>query len=120
MNEKSKKNLGIYLGMVFGEAICVSAFYIEIRRATGGNTLSWVYVVEWPFFALYIIYMWRRLLKEGRTPFPLKEEPFGAPEEPEDPALIALNEYYLAVHGLKDSSEIPKRDRDIRHEAHHQ
>ncbi len=30
-----------------------------------GNTLSWVYTFEWPFFAGYAIYMWWKLLHEG-------------------------------------------------------
>jgi hypothetical protein len=107
MNEKGKKTLGIYLGFVLGEAICIVAFYVEVRRATGGNTLSWAYVVEWPIFAAYIIYMWRRLLKEERASLGTSEGPLSPAEEPDDPALVALNEYYLAVHGLKDTSDIP-------------
>ena len=107
MNEKGKKTLGIYLGFIVGETICCLAFYVEVRRALGGNTLSWAYVVEWPLFAGYIVYMWRRLLREERASFEPSEGPYDTLEEPEDPALIALNEYYLAVHGLKDVSEIP-------------
>jgi hypothetical protein len=51
--------------------------------------------------------MWRRLLREERASFAPNEGRFDAIEAPEDPALTALNEYYLAVHGLKDASEIP-------------
>jgi hypothetical protein len=36
----------------------------QIRRALGGNDLSWAYVFEWPVFAGYAIYMWWRLLHE--------------------------------------------------------
>jgi hypothetical protein len=40
----------------------------QIRRAVGGNELSWAYVFEWPFFAGYAIYMWWRLIHEVPPP----------------------------------------------------
>jgi len=36
----------------------------QVNRALSGNTLSWAYAFEWPFFALYAIYMWWRLLHD--------------------------------------------------------
>jgi len=69
--------LRLHLTLAAGLAICVGAFCIEILRALGGNTLSWVYVFEWPFFGAFGIYMWWKLLHaapqdqasptEGRT-----------------------------------------------------
>ena len=38
----------INLGLAVAELICVTAFIIEVKRALGGNTLSWAYVFEWP------------------------------------------------------------------------
>ncbi len=105
MDEKSKKNLGIHAGLVLGETICILAFYVEFRRATGGNTLSWAYVVEWPIFALYIIYMWRRLLREENMPAPPIDGPGEVPDEPDGPALVAMNNYFRAVHGLSENGE---------------
>lgn len=40
----------------------------QVSRALSGNTLSWAYVFEWPLFAGYAIYMWRRLSRENRSP----------------------------------------------------
>ena len=37
----------------------------QVHRALSGNTLSWAYAFEWPFFALYAIYMWWRLLHDA-------------------------------------------------------
>jgi hypothetical protein len=37
----------------------------QVRRALGGNDLSWAYVFEWPFFAGYAIYMWWRFVHEA-------------------------------------------------------
>jgi hypothetical protein len=48
----------------------------QIRRALGGNDLSWAYVFEWPFFAGYAIYMWWRLLHEA-APAEMRRQPPG-------------------------------------------
>ena len=37
----------------------------QTQRAVDGNSLSWAYVFEWPFFAEYAIYMWWRFLHEA-------------------------------------------------------
>jgi hypothetical protein len=37
----------------------------QVHRALGGNSLSWAYVFEWPFFAGYAIYMWWRFIHEA-------------------------------------------------------
>jgi hypothetical protein len=34
----------------------------QVRRALGGNTLSWAYAFEWPIFIVYAFVLWRRLL----------------------------------------------------------
>ena len=36
----------------------------QLHRALGGNELSWAYTVEWPFFSLYAIFMWWRLVHD--------------------------------------------------------
>jgi len=41
----------------------------EFNRALSGNHLSWVYVFEWPFFAIFVLYMYMKL---------------GQPQEPYD------------------------------------
>lgn len=78
------------------ETLCVSAFLLEISRALGGNTLSWAYVFEWPIFAVYAVYMWRKLLEEERAPEPAESV---LTNEPDDEALAKFNEYLREVHG---------------------
>ncbi|MDA8313395.1 MAG: hypothetical protein M0Z46_22815 [Actinomycetota bacterium] len=41
----------------------------QYHVALGGNELSWVYTVEWPFFAVYAVYIWWRLIHDQTTPF---------------------------------------------------
>ncbi|HEY5245210.1 MAG TPA: hypothetical protein VIJ60_06040, partial [Acidimicrobiales bacterium] len=39
-------------------------FWWQVQRVRQGNTLSWAYVFEWPFFAGYAVYMWWRLVHD--------------------------------------------------------
>ena len=96
------------MGLLLAEVICLSAFYIEIRRAMGGNHLSWAYVFEWPIFAGYAVYVWKKLLSDERTPSPdptleVRIEP---PSEP-DVALERYNDYLRSVHGERDDADEP-------------
>jgi hypothetical protein len=43
---------------------CLALGWWQLNRALAGNTLSWAYVFEWPFFAGYAVYMWWRLVHE--------------------------------------------------------
>jgi hypothetical protein len=88
-------DLRAHLGLFFAEAICVSAFVIELSRALSGNTLSWAYVVEWPILGAYAIYMWRKLLHDEESATP------AAPSESarDDQRLEEWNEYLAKVHG---------------------
>jgi hypothetical protein len=40
----------------------------QVDRALTGNTLSWVYSFEWPFFTGYAVYLWWRLVHEDPAP----------------------------------------------------
>jgi hypothetical protein len=100
----------------------------QLGRATGGNTLSWAYVLEWPVFAGFVVFLWIREVQHERAsttavPSPAAEPPertvrrpgepvtvgrpvrvpvrpvTTAPDE-NDPALAAYNDYlaWLAAH----------------------
>ena len=55
-----------HLTLAVGLAVCVAAFWFELGRALGGNSLSWAYVFEWPLFAVFAVYMWWNVLHGGR------------------------------------------------------
>lgn len=40
---------------------CLFLGVVEFQRALGGNHRSWVYVFEWPFFGVFIYYMYWKL-----------------------------------------------------------
>jgi DNA-binding transcriptional regulator of glucitol operon len=98
----------------------------QYGRATGGNSLSWAYTLEWPVFAGFVVFLWVRevqLARAGRTQPKAPAEPerparrpgepvtvgrpirvparqaASAPDE-DDPALVAYNDYlaWLAAH----------------------
>ena len=94
MTGKTKHTFKINLGLFLAELICLPAFVFELKRALGGNTLSWAYVFEWPLLGGYAVYMWKKLLQdergeESRPPVVFDEE---------DPDLDAMNAYLARVH----------------------
>jgi hypothetical protein len=97
----NKDSFRIHLGLFLAELICIPAFLFELKRAVGGNTLSWAYVVEWPLLGGYAIYMWRKLLHEARGEDKPRSVVVG---EPDDPQLKAWNEYLADLHAPTKSA----------------
>lgn len=60
----SRRAIGLHAALLVTLPTCAALGYWQASRALSGNTLSWVYTVEWPFFAAYGTYMWWRLLHE--------------------------------------------------------
>ena len=87
---------------------CLALGWWQLHRALSGNTLSWAYTVEWPFFAAYGVYMWWRIVHEqpttlGKAPPPSDEErpETSAPapsQEDEDEELAAYNRYLTQLN----------------------
>ncbi|MDE3007774.1 MAG: hypothetical protein KGJ10_02885 [Acidobacteriota bacterium] len=104
MKSQTKKILGIHVGLTLAELICTSAFIVELRRAIGGNDLSWAYVVEWPILGLYGVYVWRKLLIEEL------DERHGSTENPVEDVGVeasraAFNAYLARVHEPRPANE---------------
>jgi hypothetical protein len=91
-------------------AFCALAGW-QFGRATGGNTLSWGYTLEWPLFAGFVVAMWVRAVRdELRSPggggegtaAPISRPPISCPvgQRPQrpDPVADELDSYndYLA------------------------
>jgi hypothetical protein len=36
----------------------------QLHRALAGNDLSWAYTVEWPFFCVYAVFVWWKLIHD--------------------------------------------------------
>jgi len=77
-----------------------------------GNTLSWAYTVEWPFFAAYGVYMWWRIVHEQPTEPPHASQatvaaqgrPTELPDlhEEEDEELAAYNRYLAQLNAADE------------------
>jgi DNA-binding transcriptional regulator of glucitol operon len=91
---------------------CLALGWWQLHRALSGNTLSWAYTVEWPFFAAYGVYMWWRILHEQPTKpsqtssgsaldQPLTSEP-DRYEEAEDEELAAYNRYLAQLNATDE------------------
>jgi hypothetical protein len=39
----------------------------QIRRAAGGNVLSYAYAVEWPLFAGFVVFVWVKEVRRARA-----------------------------------------------------
>jgi hypothetical protein len=58
--------LRAHVTLVLGLAFCALAFWFELKRALGGNGLSWAYVFEWPLLGAFAVYMWWNVLHPDR------------------------------------------------------
>ena len=56
--------MSLHVALVVFVPGCVALTWWQVARALGGNTLSWVYSVEWPIFAAYAVFMWWKLVHE--------------------------------------------------------
>ena len=65
MSRRSRPNRWpLHVTLVAGLTICAVGFTVELRRGLGGHLPAWVYVAEWPAFAVIGAVMWWRLLRE--------------------------------------------------------
>ncbi len=47
---------------VLGILVCILMTFLELSRAMAGDSdRAWAYVFEWPLFALFIMWIWRKL-----------------------------------------------------------
>lgn len=47
---------------VIGILICIFMSFLELSRAmSNGTARNWLYAVEWPIFAVFILWIWTRL-----------------------------------------------------------
>ena len=77
--------LSVHLAALVVVPGCLALGWWQVTRALDGNTLSWVYSVEWPFFAAYALYMWWKLIHEEPVPSPWRRRSGLGPPGPEAP-----------------------------------
>jgi DNA-binding transcriptional regulator of glucitol operon len=85
---------------------CLALGWWQLERALSGNTLSWVYTFEWPFFAAYAIFMWWRLLhEEPGSERRSRSKPRRMSEQlrDEEEKLAEYNRYLADLHASEES-----------------
>ncbi len=55
----------IMVGSVYGMSLLGDW---QFRRAEAGNTLSWAYTFEWPFFAILAVVFWAKTIRDELRP----------------------------------------------------
>jgi DNA-binding transcriptional regulator of glucitol operon len=58
----SRRAIGLHLALVFWVALCASAAFWQVGRALEGNSLSYLYMIEWPVFGVFGILGWWAML----------------------------------------------------------
>ena len=104
----SPRAVGLHVTVAVVVPVCLALCDWQVHRAAAGNTLSWAYAFEWPFFAAYALYMWWRLVHEpvqsegARAPDPgsvtSASAAAGLAPEDQDDELAAYNRYLAALH----------------------
>ena len=108
----SRRAIGLHLALTLTVPACGLACWWQTSRALSGNTLSWVYSFEWPFFAGYAVYMWWRLVHEdpsganaaaqsgNSVAEPGAREPVGFDpyDDEADPDMAAYNRYLAELN----------------------
>jgi hypothetical protein len=93
---------------------CLALGWWQLDRARGGNLLSYGYAVEWPVFALFVVFVWSREVRaELRGGYAEPPPPPSVPDDlrievptrptsapAEDAEVSAYNDYlaWLAAH----------------------
>lgn len=54
----SPRSLMLHVALLVALPLCAVAAWWQVERALSGNTLSWLYVFEWPAFAVLAVWFW--------------------------------------------------------------
>ena len=114
----SRRAIGIHVALVGWIIMCALAAWWQVGRAIQGNSLSFLYSIEWPLFAILGLLGWYALLNlekvtegqqraRGEYEQMMREQAREARQvaaEAEDPALKAYNDH------LEELARRPKRN----------
>ena len=100
----SRRSILLHLTLAVVVPACLYAAWWQANRALSGNTLSYIYSIEWPIFAGYAVFMWWKILHErpegrpgGASAESPPDRPTEAGEAADDPELAAYNRYLAGL-----------------------
>jgi len=76
----SPRWLALHALAVVMAATCVVLGWWQLQRGQAGNARSFAYALEWPAFALFVLFMWGRMIYDELRP------PASRPAPPASPA----------------------------------
>ena len=101
--------LGLHLLALVLAGMCLALGWWQLQRGQSGNMRSFAYALEWPAFALFVLFMWGRMIydelhpaarpgpqpqmsaRSGPQPETSRSGP--QPDDDDDPELAAYNRY---------------------------
>lgn len=83
----SPRALLLHLEVLVVAPGCVAAGWWQATRALAGNSLSWVYSIEWPIFALIALWVWWHLVHEDPEAYRARRASEPAPEVETSPSI---------------------------------
>jgi len=109
----SRRAIVLHFCLFFWVAMCVVAAWWQVSRAVQGNSLSYMYAIEWPCFAVLGVLGWYAMLNMEKVTASQEvarreyEEQMRAEaraaraksEEPEDPTLADYNDHLADLAG---------------------
>jgi hypothetical protein len=97
----------LHITLIAGLALAVTAFTIELIRALSGHAFSWLYVVEWPIFGSFGIYVWWVLLHGHDRARPGPTELATPAHDGRDEALDAWTRYLAVMEAAEHEEHDP-------------
>ncbi len=101
----NKRAIGLHCTLLVLLPIFSIMAYWQLSRALSGNSLSWVYTFEWPFFGFYAIFLWWKLIHEDQTDqqvgirFSARTKPVKKDVQTEiDQEAVAYNNYLASLY----------------------
>jgi DNA-binding transcriptional regulator of glucitol operon len=67
----TRRSVGLHITLVVVVPTFLGLFWWQVQRVRQGNTLSWAYVFEWPFFTGYAVYLWWKLVHDQPEQVPV-------------------------------------------------
>lgn len=61
---RTRRALVATIGVVVWVPACLAAAWWQVHVALAGDSLGWVYSIEWPIFAAFGIYLWWFLIHD--------------------------------------------------------
>lgn len=106
----SRRAIALHIALVVWLTICIAAAWWQVGAAILGNSLSYLYAVEWPAFAVLGVFGWYALLnsekitedqeierKEYEEKMRQEAQLARKAESDEDPQLAAYNDHLAEI-----------------------